>query len=99
MERRILHPILHRKSPIYKGVLKDWCRKCRFFQKLFLKKIEGWCGTAICAFSLAICSKILGIATAFFYGENHKVIDSNKQIRLCTLRVGGRVQKSHKKKR
>ena len=42
---RILHPILHRKFPIYKGVLKDWCRKCRrktknFFWRSRLRKCK-----------------------------------------------------------
>ena len=32
---RILHPILHPKSPIYKGNFMDWCRKCRRKTKNF----------------------------------------------------------------
>ena len=37
-ERRILHPILHRKSTGFIGVFFVWCRKCRFFSKTFFEK-------------------------------------------------------------
>ena len=36
---RILHPILHPKSPVNTGNLTPWCRKCRRFSKTFF--VEG----------------------------------------------------------
>ena len=38
-ENAILHPILHRKSPIITGILGYGCRKCRiFFQNFFRRE-------------------------------------------------------------
>ena len=36
--RRILHPILHRKSSGFIGLFFVWCRKCRFFSKTFFER-------------------------------------------------------------
>ena len=35
---RILHPILHPKISAKTGNLSLWCRKCRFFSKLFFRE-------------------------------------------------------------